>query len=254
MIRPHLPRSALRSLALVAILFGSAAAAVAAEPTGRWQGVADIPAAPMPLLVDIAPDGAHRWVGSVTLPGRGVKGVPIEALQVSEGSVRLNLAAAFPGPRGPVVQADLRWLADGSLGGEFRQGGHIAPVLLRRTGVPQVDLPEPATAVSAALAGTWVGRYELDDYPRDVTVKLAVGMTGVAAGELLVVGRRTTTLTIDRVVQGSQFIVLKATAADFRIEGRWSAAEGTIRGEMLQGPFEAPLVLRRTGAGAPGKP
>ncbi len=254
MIRQRLSRSASPRLMLAAGLLASAVASAAPEPTGRWQGVADIPGAPMRLVVDITRDGARRWVGSVILPGRGVKGAPIEDLEVSDSGLRLGLAAAFPGTPELAVEARVSWRSDGSLAGELRQGGHAAPLVLRRTGDAQVDLPDPGTPVSAALAGTWVGRYELDGYPRDVTLKLANGANGIGSGELLVVGRRTTTLTVDRVVQGAEFIMLKASAADFRIEGRWSAADGTIRGQMLQGPFEAPLVLRRAGAAAESKP
>jgi hypothetical protein len=253
MIRQRLPRGALPGTVLAMFMLVAAEAAAAPEPIGRWQGVAEIPGAPMPLIVDIARDGARQWIGSVTLPGRGVKGAPIDGLEVSESGLRMGLVAAFPGAPGPVVEARVSWRADGSLAGELHQGGHAAPLVLRRSGEAQVDVPERSTPVSAALAGTWVGRYELDGYPRDVTLKLANGANGIATGKLVVVGRRTTTLVLDHVVQGAQFIALKASAADFRIEGRWSDADGTIRGQMQQGPFEAPLVLRRAGAAAEEK-
>ena len=86
-----------------------------------------------------------------------------------------------------------------------------------------------------------------------MTLKLVNHAGGAATGELLIVGRRTSMLTVDHVRQGSEFIELKASAADFRVEGRWSASEGSIRGQMLQGPFEAPLVLRKSGSATGGK-
>jgi hypothetical protein len=254
MIRQHMSRAARPGTMLAMGLLAVAAAVAAPEPSGRWQGVAEIPSAPMPLIIDIARDGARRWIGSVILPGRGVKGAPINGLEVSESGLRLGLAAAFPGPPGPTAEVRVAWHADGTLAGELRQGGHAAPLVLRRSGEAQVDLPERSTPVSAALAGTWIGRYELGGYPRDVTLTLANGSDGMATGELVVVGRRTTTLAVDHVVQGAQFLTLRASAAEFRIEGRWSAADGTIRGQMQQGPFEAPLVLRRAGAPAENKP
>jgi hypothetical protein len=246
MFRQGLRHSERRAVMLATGLLASVAASAAPDPTGRWQGVADIPGAPMRLVVDIARGGEQRWVGSVILPGRGVKGAPIADVQANDAGLRLNLASAFPGPPGPTVEARLDWRADGALSGEFRQGGHAAPLLLRRTGPPQVDLPTPGTPVSPSLEGTWTGRYELDGFPRDVTLKLVNNAGGAATGELVIVGRRTSTLAVDHVRQGSEFIELKASAADFRIEGRWSANEGSIRGQMLQGPFEAPLVLRKS--------
>ena len=253
MTRQCLHRFEWRGRLFVAGLLASSAVTATPDPSGRWQGVAEIPGAPMPLIVDIAPDTARRWAGSVILPGRGVKGAPLQELQVGEGGLRMNLAAAFPGPPGPAVEARLDWRADGTLAGELRQGGHVAPLVMRRIGMAQVDLPVPGTPVSPALVGTWVGRYELDGNPRQVTLKLGNGADGIGTGELVIVGRRTTTLTVDNVRQGSAFIVLTASAADFHIEGRWSAADGSIRGQVMQGPFEAPLVLRKAGSAAGSK-
>ena len=230
---------------LSAGLLASAYAAAAPDPAGRWEGVAQIPGAPMRLIVDIDRDTARRWIGSVIVPGHGVKGAPIFALQAGDTGVRLDLVAAFRSPPGSAVEARLDWSADGMLAGDLMQGGHSAPLLLRRIGAAQVDLPVPSTPVSAALEGTWVGRYELDGYPRELTLKLANGADGTATGELVIVGRRTSALAVDQVRQGSEFITLRASAADFRVEGRWSASDGSIRGEMLQGPFAAPLVLRK---------
>lgn len=253
MFRPGLRPFERHASMLAAGLLASAAVSAAPDPTGRWQGVADIPGAPMRVIVDIAGAGEQRWVGSVILPGRGVKGAPIADLRAGDAGLHLNLGSAFPGPPGPAVEARLGWRADGALAGEFRQGGHAAPLVLRRTGPPQVDLPTPGTPVSPSLEGTWTGRYELDGTPREVTLKLVNNAGGAATGELLIVGRRTATLSVDHVRQGSEFIELRASAADFRIEGRWSASEGSIRGQMLQGPFEAPLVLHKSGSAAGSK-
>ncbi len=208
----------------------------------------------MRLVVDIDRDTARRWIGSVIVPGHGVKGAPISAVQAGDAGLRLDLAAAFRGSTASAVEARLDWRADGTLAGELLQGGHSAPLVLQRVGAAQVDLPTPSTPVSTALEGTWVGRYELDGYPRDLTLKLANGADGRAAGEFVIVGRRAVTLAVDQVRQGSEFITLRASAGDFRVEGRWSASDGSIRGQMLQGPFTAPLVLRKTASATGSKP
>ncbi len=231
---------------LVAGLLASAAASAAPDPAGRWQGIADIPGAPMRVIVDIDRDAGRLWIGSVILPGRGVKGAPMPVAQVGDTGLRLDMAAAFRGPPGATAEARLDWHGEDSLTGELMLGGHAAPLRLQRAGAPQVDLPTPGTPVSAELEGTWVGRYELDGVPREVTLKLANGADGRAAGELVIVGRRTVNLVIDFVRQGSGYIAMKSSAIDFHIEGSWSASEGSIRGQMAQGPFEAPLVLRKT--------
>ncbi len=218
---------------------------------GRWQGVADLAGEPMPMVVDLAqaaPAGsasAPAWIGSLILPGRGVKGAPLTQLVVSAREVRYTLAEALPSG-GAAFEVRLQLGADGRLAGELRQGALATPLQLVRTGAAQVELPVPATALSPGLTGTWVGRYELGGVPRDVTLTLANGNGGLGGGELLIVGKRRSQLTIDHVVQGREWVTLTARAASLRIEGRHG--DGTISGRLVQGPFEAPLVLRRAGA------
>ena len=211
--------------------------------------MAQIPGAPQRVVLDLAPDAAQRWTGSMILPGRGVKGAPLADLRVDDGGLRFSFASAFGMPSGTAPEATLKPQADGALAGEWRQAGHAAPLRLVRTGTAQVDPAPRGTAISAALEGTWIGRYELGGVPRDVTLTLANGPQGTAGGELVIVGKRTTRLTVDRVEQGREYISVVSSEAGFRIEGRWATADGRIDGQMSQGPFEAPLTLRRS-AGA----
>lgn len=241
-----------RQVLLATLLAPLAGPLIAADLAGRWEGELRIPGAPLPIVIDIATSKAGVWVGSVTLPGRGVKGVPLEALQVVANGVGAGLDPAFGGATSTPVRLDLRLQADGSLAGDFRQGGHQAAAALRRSGPPQVDPPRLTTAIDPSLAGTWTGRYELGGSPRDVTLTLVQGASGVASGSLKIVGRRTTELALDRVVQTPRFLELDASAAGIRIEGRWQVGVGSIDGSFSQGPFEAPLSLQRTPAG--GRP
>lgn len=231
----------------IGLLAGAAHAAP--DAAGRWSGEARIPGAALPLVVDLAPEGAAgAWIGSVILPGRGVKGAALDALAVDAGGVRFTLGAAFRLPADAPPAVSLAWQADGTLAGELRMAGQSAPLALTRSGPPQVDRAPAGTAVNDALQGTWTGRYELGGYPRDVTLTLANGgAQGLASGELTIVGKRTSKLPVDRVVQGSEFVTLDSTSTGVRIEGRWRTADGAIQGFFLQGPFEAALVLRRTG-------
>lgn len=164
-------------------------AAAASAPAGRWEGEAHIPETPQRVVLDLAPDTAGDWAGSLTLPGRGVKGAPLETLKVgADGTVQADAARAFGGPPSDLpTQLALRMLPDGRLEGEWRQGGHAARLTLRRSGEAQVDVPPSRTALPAALAGVWRGRYELGGYPRDVTLTLqATTSPGSQAGELLI--------------------------------------------------------------------
>ena len=174
-------------------------------------------------------------------------GAPLGDIAVDGDGLRATLGAAFSGGAAPPPAIDVRLRPDGSLGGSFALGGNAAPLALTRTGPPQVT-PAPArTPVGAALAGTWRGRFELGGYSRDVTLTLISGAPGSA--DLVIVGKRTTAVPIDRYAESGDFVTLESAAFGVTIEGRWRTPDGAIRGTFVQGPFEAPLVLRR-GAGS----
>jgi len=185
------------------------------------------------------------------LPGRGVKGAPLADLVVDVRNLSASLGTAIPrfGAAGAPPGVELALQADGSLRGEFSQAGHQAPLHLRRSGAAQPDLPLTSTALSAVLGGTWLGRYELGGTPRQMTLVPKAGKP--AAAELTIVGRRTTQVPIDRIVQGPRFITLESSTMGLVIEGRYSATQ--ISGPLQQGPFEAPLLLTR-GADAGSRP
>ncbi len=240
--------------AVAALLLACMAAhAQRGDVAGRWEGTAQIPGAPLAVVVDLSPSPAGGWLGSIILPGRGTKGAPLRDIQLGpDGELRFGLEAAFGPAAPPPPDAVLRLQADGALAGELHQAGHAAPLRLQRTGAAQVDRPPAATALAPGMEGTWTGRYELGGVPRDVTLTLANDPQGLGRGELVIVGKRTSTLAVDRVVQGREFVTLESTEVGYRIEGRWSAADRTIDGLVLQGPFEAPLLLRQaTGKGTP---
>ena len=238
-------RRRVRAPALAAACVLAAAHAVAApDPAGRWEGVADVPGNPLRLVVDLEPGASGRWDGSVILPDRGVKGAPLDELAVAGCDVRFGLAAAFAGGGGPSPRVALACQPDGTLGGTFELGGRRTSVSLRRSGAAQVDRPPANSVIDAALAGRWTGRYEIGGVPRDVTLTLANRAGAGGGGQLVIVSKRTTTLDVDQVAQGREFVTLRASAANYRIEGRFTA-DGAIEGAVIQGPFEAAIVLRR---------
>lgn len=242
-------RTAAQHLLPLALLLAHCTLSAAPDAAGRWEGSVEIPGAPLRLVVDLARDGG-TWIGSVIVPGRGVKGAALNALQVDDTGVRFGLDAAMRFAPEPAPRAALRFAPDGTLAGEFTQAGHRAPLVLTRTGVAQVDKPVAPTIITAALPGQWRGRYELGGNPRQVTLTLQRAADGYGRGELVIVGKRTTTLPIDHIVQSDSFVTLRSTAADIRIEGR--LADGAIDGQFVQGPFDAPLQLRRERSGGSG--
>lgn len=218
---------------------------------GRWEGAAQLPgAAELAVVLDLAPAGDGAWTGSVLLPGRGAPSVPLAALRLArDGSLHVDLTAALGAPPTGQPPAHLTLQPHGAqaLRGTLSQAGQRAPVQLQRTGDAQVYRPPPSDALPAGLAGTWRGRYTLGGTAREVTLTLAA--PPAAPGEVLVVGKRRTQLPIDTVQAAAHYTAVGASAAGWRLEGRWNAEAGTFDGVVLQGPFEAPVQLRRDAAG-----
>lgn len=215
------------------LLLAATAAAPAVEP-GRWEGRAEVPGDAVLVVLDLTP--AAVWL---TLPGRAVTAQRLVVAEQGERSLR---AAAEPAPGQAAEQAlgvTLR-AEGGTLAGTLQQGGHAAPLVLRRSGDVLPALPA-AGPLPAAWAGVWRGRYDLGLGPRDVTLRIS----GQAASATIV-GRRTTELAFDDAGRRGELVSLQANAAGLSIEAAAApGADGTLQATLRQGPFEAPLVLRR---------
>jgi hypothetical protein len=214
----------------------------AAEPVAaRWEGTVRIPGREVRLVLDLAPDTGGRWTGSAILPDRGIKGAPLSDISVHESDV----SATIPGVLGdPRIVA--RLAADGTLEGELRQGGNTAPLALKRTGPPQVDLPRRSTPVPKELEGEWQGEMTVRGNPVRVKVTMSNRTGEGATAKMVITGRRETALDIDMVTEQSGLLTLEVLAASLTIEGRFHKESGEIAGTYEQGPIEAGLVLHRT--------
>lgn len=230
---------------VLAVCAGLAVAASHANPAlaGRWQAEVLLAGTPLRLVIDLAPAGTG-WVGSAILPGRGVKGAPLRELALdAQGQLNFKLTALGD------ASARLRVQGDGALLGELHQGGHQTALRMQRSGNAQVDLPLASTPISRELEGVWRGGYEPGGYPRDVTLTLSQ-RDGVGHAELLIIGRARNVITVDRVTQSEQFVQIVSSATGITIEGRWLATDNSLRGQFVQGPFEADFLLRKPETGS----
>lgn len=228
----------------VALAAASAAAALAAPPAGRWVGEARIPGRDMPLVVDLAQDASGAWTGSLTSPGFEIKGATLANLKVTGDSVSFDLGAVLSGPPPDTPAAFTAKFAKDAMTGQLRQAGHTAPFELHRAGEAQVDPPVRSTAVTPQLEGRWTGTYEMGGYPRNVTVDIANQPGSTAKIDFVVVGKMTTKLPIDLVAEKDG--TLRVESNPYRIVYEGVISAGQIKGTLVQGPFEAPLVLRRS--------
>jgi hypothetical protein len=228
------------------IFFVSASFCQAAEGlTGRWEGSAQIPGGALQLIVDLSEESGKGWIGSIIVPGLGVKGAPLADIAVKDSELAFAIKGALGGERVGPAKFRAHLAGDGRLAGEFIQGGNTAPFVLQKTGSPQVELPPQSTAVSKDLEGEWKGEYELNGYTRHVTMKFANRGADGAGVEFVVVGRKTNNVPVSLVTQEGDFLSIKSDEFGINYEGRFRKDAGEIKGTFTQGPFELPLVMRR---------
>jgi len=222
---------------LITILIVAAALPCRAEDviSGRWEGTAHIPGNELPVVVDLAQENGV-WVGSIIIPGLGLKGVPLTDIKVQPPDVNFGVKGALG------VQLKLRLDANNKLTGNFEQAGNRAPASLQKTGMPQVEYPLRNTPVATELEGEWKGDYEMLGYPRHVSIKFANHPDGATA-DFVIVGRKHNVLPVDLVTQEGDLVTVDSHEMGFSFEGR--LRNGKLTGAVRQGAIETPLVLVR---------
>lgn len=197
------------------------------------------------MIVDLDQATGKDWTGSIIIPGLGVKGAPLTDLSVGESGISFTIKAALASERTGQAKFRGRLTSAGQLTGDFLQAGNAAPCVLQRTGPSQVELPRKSTPISQDLEGEWKGDYEMDGYPRHVTLTLANHKPAEASAQLVIVGKKTNNVPVELVTEESGFLTIRSPEFGITYEGRFRKEAGEINGTFSLGPFELPLVLRR---------
>ncbi|HTS23711.1 MAG TPA: hypothetical protein VMN79_18105 [Casimicrobiaceae bacterium] len=231
---------------MLALLFFLPAVSGAAQGLeGRWDGHIRIPDRDAPMIVDLARDATGAWSGSIILPGLGVKGAPLANIVVTGNEVAFDLGTVLSTPGDGPARVKARLDADDRMTGELRQAGNAAAVSLTRVGAAQVDAPARSTAVAGNLVDRWTGQYELGGYPRQVSLTLENHANGAATAKLVIVGKQTTDVPVDLVVEEARLLRVQSQAYRVVFEGRLREDADELVGTIEVGAFELPLVLRR---------
>ncbi|HWX15633.1 MAG TPA: hypothetical protein VNY07_03515 [Chthoniobacterales bacterium] len=211
--------------------------------SGRWEGSAQIPGLELTLVVDLAQDSHGSWIGSIIIPGLDFRGAPLTEIAVKDSTVSFAIKAGLG--LQATLKGDLN--ADGALTGDFLEAGNTAPFVLKKTGPAQVELPPKSTPISKELEGEWKGEYEMNGYPRHVTIKLINRGAEGAASEFVIVGKKTNNLPVDLVTQEGDLLTIDSHENGIRYgyEGRFEKAANEIKGTIILAEIELPLVLRR---------
>jgi len=222
---------------LITILIVAAAVPCRGEDaiSGRWEGTTRIPDDELNVIVDLAQQNG-AWVGSIIIPGLGIKGTPLTDIKVQPPDVNFAVKGALG------IQLKLRLDANNKLAGNFEQAGNRAAAILQKTGPPQVEYPPRNTPVAKELEGEWKGDYEMLGYTRHVSIKFTNG-SGGATADFVIVGRKHNVLPVDLVTQEGVLVTVDSHDIGFSFEGR--LRDGKLTGAIRQGAIETPLVLVR---------
>ncbi len=232
---------------IAALLLTSTLACTAAdEIAGRWEGSIQIPGRECALIVDLERADGKDWAGSFIIPGLGVKGAPLSEIAVQDSEVGFTIKGALASERIGSAKFQGHLAGADRMGGDFLQAGNAAPFTLKKTGPPQTERPRPSTPVSKDFEGEWKGEYEMNGYPRHVTLTLANHPPGGATAQLVIVGKKTNNAPIDLVTEEKGFLTLQSPEFGITYEGRLGQEAREIKGTFTLGPFELPLLLRRS--------
>jgi len=222
---------------LITLLIVAAALPCRAEDviSGRWEGTARIPDDELTVVVDLVQENG-AWVGSIIIPGLGLKGAPLTELKVQP----LDVNFAVKGALG--IELNLHLVSNNKLAGNFEQAGNRAPATLSKTGPSQVEYPPRNTPVTKELEGEWKGDYEMLGYTRHVSIKFANHPDGATA-DFVIVGRKHNVLPVDLVTQEGDLVTVDSHEMGFTFEGR--LRDGKLTGAIRQAAMETPLVLAR---------
>lgn len=243
----------MKSLAILAILIGTVAGAVAqtAGAAGHWEGTIQFPNKQVKLSVDLAQNDKGAWIGTMAFPEQKIDFIELMNIVVKDESVSFKSMRWLVG-----IEGDLS--PDGqSIKGDFLSAALRTvpvPVELRRISGPRVNAAAKSTPIAKELEGTWEGIAKLgasweNDDPRAgssvaVRLKLAGGPGGLAVGAL-------TKAAAEGDVPLS-VVAQKGSSVRLELPSEGAVFVGELRGGELVGDwsqFDAdpvPLTLKRS--------
>jgi len=230
----------------VLLVAGPARAQGTTVAPGRFDGVARIPGGPVVLVLDLDREAKSGWIGSITAPGYGVKGLPLAEVREEGGELRAK-AALFGG-------ATLRVRGSaGGLAGTLEAAGHTAPLELSRTGAPQVDLPPRNSALAAGFVGQWSTQFEIGAFKLHAELSLRNEEGGNSSGEMKVVEMGGSPMKLEAIVQEGEALRFKAVGGmPIVYEGRLSPKGDAIDGHVYVAALDAAARFARAAHPAGG--
>jgi hypothetical protein len=242
---PHFHR-ALLVAALLLPSAGPSSAQSAADPSGHWEGIIEMPGTTVAFQVDLATNGGGGFVGSITIPDARIDGLPLTAIAVEGASVVLGARSdqLLDGTLSP----------DGrSLSGSYKADSYAIPFSASRTGDARVQPRPKSAAIDEALGGTWHGTVEANGLRLRTILTLKNQPDGTSTGSIVSVDEGGMEVPVAITRTGAR-VTLDAKATGGSFVGELNAAGTELTGTYSKGAVALPLVYRRAGAGEKKQP
>jgi len=216
----------------------------APELQGFWEGAIEVKNAQLRLVVkvDKSPDGSYT--ATMDSVDQGAKDIPINAVTVSNRTVRFELGSMQAG-----YQGDLNKRAT-EMSGEWQQRGMKLPLTLKRTTTPStIAAPLPATAYArrqdSPLQGAWKGTITAGGIPLRIVVKIAETSPGKFTGAMDSTDQGARNLPLTTVEFSKPTARFDITSIDGHYEGTLNDDGSEIDGTWRQVGRDFPLLLQR---------
>jgi uncharacterized protein len=216
-----------------------AAPILAQDPRGHWSGSVSIPNQPLSMEVDLDKAGSG-WIGSISVPAQNISGLPLEAVNFTNGKVTFRIKGPPGDPTFTGTISD-----DGkTLSGDFTQGPGNFPFRFNRTGDPKVELPKANASIAKEFLGTWEGTLDAGEL-----LPLALRISNESSGATAVLispKQNNAQIPVNTIEQKESKLTLEARLAGGRYEAEINKDGSELRGSWTQAGNTFPLKLKKT--------
>ena len=239
-------RFLLRFPTLCGLIAVVAAAAIAASPTGHWEGAIDLPGTQLEIRVDLetGPEPA-TFGGTIDIPVQSIRSFQLVDVVVDESAIsfRMPNIPGDPTFEGTVAEDD------STIAGTFTQNGQTFPFTIERREAITRSGETPSQGVPGnGLVGHWQG--SLRAGPSELRLVLHVdqadGADYVATIDSIDQGANGIPVSQVTFTNGAVSLELAVINATYSAQISGDGAE--LQGSWKQGPIDSTLVFRRLAA------
>ena len=224
-------------LALLAGVYGTAAAQTANQPAGHWEGSIQVPGQALAIEVDLAPRD-EKWVGTIAIPAQNLKGFPLSDIAILGSAVAFAMKGVPGEPRFSGTLAE-----DGqAIAGQMTQGAATLPFTLALKGPARFEEPPKSTEITKDLEGSWEGSLDVQGTVLRLVLKLT-NQPGGATGVLISVDQGSAEIPLSSITQSGTALKLAVTLVNASYAGELK--DGQLTGTWTQGPGSWPLAFKR---------